>query len=198
MEAFHVALIFWFAFSVLFFYWKKRKERLTYPLKTMVVLGSGGHTSEMLQLVKHIDLNAKYKPVVVVIAKEDKLSYRKLLNSDIKDKKVLYVSRSRKVGQSYLTSVFTTLVAFFEALYICLRERPKLLLCNGPGTCIPYCVALRLTSFTARQVFIESFCRTKTLSLSGRIAYFICDHVLVQWPFLAKKYSKCVYKGLLV
>ena len=51
------------------------------------------------------------------------------------------VPRSREVGQSWLTSNFTTLHALAPAAAILLRRRPRLLLVNGPGTCIPVCAA---------------------------------------------------------
>ncbi|RWS05254.1 UDP-N-acetylglucosamine transferase subunit ALG14-like protein [Dinothrombium tinctorium] len=165
----------------------------------MVILGSGGHTKEMLDLCAHLDFENKFKPLVFVIAKHDHLSSRKVQNfAEFKNSKVLFVFRSRKVGQSYFSSIFTTLWATLEALLVCAKERPQLLLCNGPGTCIPFCVAARLTSFHCTQVFVESFCRTRSLSLSAKIALFISDYVLVQWPHLAKKYPKCIYEGLLV
>eukprot|EP00922_Rhytidocystis_sp_ex-Travisia-forbesii_P046397 GHVS01069169.1.p1 GENE.GHVS01069169.1~~GHVS01069169.1.p1 ORF type:complete len:142 (-),score=6.99 GHVS01069169.1:177-602(-) len=51
------------------------------------------------------------------------------------------IRRSREVGQSYITSCWTTLVAFIEALQLVYRTRPQLLLINGPGTCLPICYA---------------------------------------------------------
>ena len=51
------------------------------------------------------------------------------------------IPRSREVGQSWLTSNFTTLRALAPAAAILLRRRPRLLLVNGPGTCIPVCGA---------------------------------------------------------
>ena len=51
------------------------------------------------------------------------------------------IPRSREVGQSWLTSNFTTLRALAPAAGIVLRRRPRLLLVNGPGTCIPVCAA---------------------------------------------------------
>ncbi|CAI5973510.1 unnamed protein product [Closterium sp. NIES-64] len=54
----------------------------------------------------------------------------------------LSVYRSREVGQSYLTSVLTTIAATLHAMLLVARVRPQLLLCNGPGTCLPICIAV--------------------------------------------------------
>ncbi|CAG2120366.1 unnamed protein product, partial [Medioppia subpectinata] len=77
--------------------------------------------------------------------------------------------------------------------------RPKLVVCNGPGVCIPICLSAKLLLRDVRIVFVESFCRTQSLSLSGRILYFcrICDHFLVQWPQLTHRYNRAKYIGLL-
>ncbi|PQP91858.1 UDP-N-acetylglucosamine transferase subunit ALG14 [Prunus yedoensis var. nudiflora] len=55
----------------------------------------------------------------------------------------MQVYRSREVGQSYITSVWTTSVALAHALWLMLRIRPQVILCNGPGTCIPLCVLVQ-------------------------------------------------------
>ncbi|CAN0400273.1 unnamed protein product, partial [Ectocarpus sp. 8 AP-2014] len=109
-----------------------------------------------------------------------------------------------QVGQSYLTSVFTTLLAGLHAAVVVVTVRPDLVLVNGPGTCIPVCVAasgLRffgLGSSCSRTVFCESFCRVKSLSLSGRIMYLLADRFVVHWPELLVKYPRAEYAGQLM
>ncbi|KAG6784863.1 hypothetical protein POTOM_010573 [Populus tomentosa] len=56
--------------------------------------------------------------------------------------------RSREVGQSYLTSVGTTL-AMSHALWLMIRIRPQVVLCNGPGTCVPLCIIAFLFKLTS-------------------------------------------------
>ncbi|KAJ6754196.1 GLYCOSYL TRANSFERASE-RELATED [Salix purpurea] len=52
----------------------------------------------------------------------------------------LQIYRSREVGQSYITSIGTTFLALVHALWLMIRIRPQVVLCNGPGTCVPLCV----------------------------------------------------------
>jgi hypothetical protein len=54
---------------------------------------------------------------------------------------VLTIPRSREVGQSYLTSVWTTLVALAASARLVWAAKPDLLLVNGPGTCLPLVVS---------------------------------------------------------
>ncbi|KAK2151589.1 hypothetical protein LSH36_358g02066 [Paralvinella palmiformis] len=73
------------------------------------------------------------------------------------------------------------------------------ILCNGPGTCVPLCVAgFLLTLFGVKRVtivFAESICRVTSLSLSGQILYWFADQILVQWPELQKHYPLTRYIG---
>lgn len=94
-------------------------------------------------------------------------------------------------------------MSFGAALWAVLKHRPELLLCNGPGTCVPVCaaaLALRILGVTStRIVYVESVARVRKLSLSGRILYDgrIADAMFVQWPELQKQYPRTKYEGRL-
>lgn len=75
-------------------------------------------------------------------------------------------------------------------------------LCNGPGTCVPLCVAALLLGLFGMKkvviVYVESVCRVQTLSLTGKILYWLADYFFVQWPSLRDKYPKSIYLGRIV
>lgn len=162
----------------------------------------------MLKLIENITFK-NFTPRYYIIAKSDTTSFQRVkffeesrnfsVNSDYY---VIKIPRSRSVGQLYITSVFTTLISIFYSFPILLKIRPDLILCNGPGTCIPIC----LISFfmkcaficNTKIVFIESFCRTKTFSLTGKILTYIADNFLVQWPNLKRKLKRSEYIGQLM
>ncbi|CAI2726785.1 unnamed protein product [Schistosoma spindalis] len=171
--------------------------------RVMIVLGSGGHTAEMLSYTSV--LTCKYQPRLYVIATTDSMSEQKVL--DLEDKcdikfSIKRIPRAREVKQSYASSIFSTLVSCLSAFPIVTTFRAKLILCNGPGTCIPICfvaILLHILKFHSTLIiFVESICRTKTLSLSGKILYYtrLVD-VIVQWPELKTKYPRSIYLGLL-
>lgn len=177
------------------------------PLKVMVVAGSGGHTTEMMRLLG--SLSPYYQPRIYVLAETDKMSAEKIayFEKNRKEKyhsefKIIKIPRSREVRQSWLSSVFTTLNAVFFSFPVVFWEKPDLLLCNGPGTCIPICLAafaLKVAGLRhVTMVFVESICRVKTLSLSGKIMYHFADHFLVQWKQLQANYPNTLYLGRLV
>lgn len=116
----------------------------------------------------------------------------------------MQIYRSREVGQSYITSVWTTLVATAHALYIMIQLRPEVILCNGPGTCIPLCIIAFLFKVLGIRwssiFYVESIARVRRLSLSGLLLYKlrVADQFFVQWPQLHRKYPQAVYVGCLM
>lgn len=114
------------------------------------------------------------------------------------------IPRSREVGQSYITSVFTTLRALRTCWRIVLAEKPDLVLANGPGTCIPICAAALLLRAAhihdTRVAYVESIARVRSLSLSGKVLYHsrAADLLLVQWPELQQQVPRSRYVGRLM
>lgn len=163
-------------------------------MTVMIILGSGGHTSEMMTLLKHIPLN-QYKQCFFVMADTDRFSAQKVAQL-YPEHKILTIPRSREVGQSWGSSFISTLISSFKSVSLLVRTRPQAILCNGPGTCIPVCgVAWILNQFICQTVifYVESICRVQRLSFSGQIMQFLTPHVLVQWPELAQKAPRAKY-----
>ena len=178
------------------------QQPLTSPRRLLCVAGSGGHTAELLQLLQ--TLSDHYNPRHYIVATTDTLSQHRIemfeetRNVDITISKI---PRAREVGQSYLTSLLTTMFSQLVCVPYVARARPDIVLVNGPGTCIPVCVFVLvmrcLGLCRGRIVYVESVCRVRTLSLSGKILLYFADHVLVQWPQLAERYTRCEYIGRL-
>lgn len=164
-------------------------------VKTLVVLGSGGHTAEMLRIVQRLD-KSHYSPRLYVYACTDVISADKVKEIEVnnQDYSLVAIKRSREVSQSYITSIWTTILATFNCIPLLWYEKPDIILCNGPGTCIPICIIsffLHVLNFQKTIIiFIESICRVKTFSLSGKILYSIADSIIVQWPYLSKPLYK--------
>lgn len=177
----------------------------TRPCKTLVVLGSGGHTAEMLKLLSGVNM-PNYSPRTYVVASTDGMSAGKVslfeesVGCSAAD--VRTIPRARRVGQSWLTTPLTTLHSILRSMTVVCTCKPELVLCNGPGTCIPICLWAFLLKFcfvtNARIVYVESVCRVQHLSLSGLLLYYIADGLLVQWPQLKQKYPRAIYLGRLV
>ncbi|VEU33610.1 unnamed protein product [Pseudo-nitzschia multistriata] len=184
----------------------------TKPLKTLVVLGSGGHTTEMLYLIQNLNPD-HYSPIVLTVATTDTTSIKRVSahphvlpiqdkenleenssSSSHNGQRVYRIPRSREVGQSYWSSILTTLYSFVFAFWLVgFQVQPDLILANGPGTCLPIAFSaffFRIVGWKPRTriIFVESFCRVKSLSLTGKLIYPIADLFAVCWQQLHEKY----------
>lgn len=163
------------------------------PIRTLIVIGSGGHTAELLRLMKNMD-KSKFTPRLYVLADTDMTS-RIQIERDEHDShwSIASIPRSRYVNQSYLTSIISTIYSICLAVPVVISFKPILVLCNGPGTCVPVCfVAFMMRIFHYADtsiIFVESICRVKTLSLTGKLMIFFADLIIVQWPELKQKYG---------
>ena len=157
----------------------------------MFVLGSGGHTGEILPLISGLSKKKNYNRFICVCTSQNEMNTQ---NGQIpKDTEFVLIPRSRKVGQSYFTSVFTTLYSIFYC-FILIFKRPDLLIVNGPGVCLPVVLNIYLGNLIGLSncciVFIESFCRVNSLSLTGKLIYPFCDKFYVCWQSLLNKGRK--------
>ncbi|XP_022179806.1 UDP-N-acetylglucosamine transferase subunit ALG14 homolog [Myzus persicae] len=167
------------------------------PVRTLIVIGSGGHTAEMLRLMNNMN-KLKFMPRLYLLADSDTTSRNRVENDEIGlDWSIATIPRSRHVNQSYLTSIFSTVYAIFITVPVVVSFKPDLVLCNGPGTCVPVClVAFMMKLFHYADtsiIFVESICRVKSLSLTGKFMYFFADLIIVQWPELKQKYGQRVH-----
>ncbi|ORZ34876.1 oligosaccharide biosynthesis protein Alg14-like protein [Catenaria anguillulae PL171] len=173
----------------------------------LIVLGSGGHTMEMLQLLSTLGPQSPY-PRSYVVARGDPASLAKITQFELERAdqdhyRVHAIPRARQVGQAYWSAVWSSARAGLSALWIVFSDAPLLLLCNGPGTCLPLCLSVALFKVLGllhtRQLYVESVARVQTLSLTGKIYYHLrLGDMVVQWPSLAKRYPRVKYNGLLV
>ncbi|GLB37474.1 putative involved in protein N-glycosylation [Lyophyllum shimeji] len=197
-----------------------KRKRSTEPRSLAVFLGSGGHTTEALALVSALDFS-RYIPRTYIISQGDNLSAQKaasleltkgVLSTKSKDEyTILKIPRARRVHQSLLTTPPTAVVALVACIYHIViapffrKGRPvfaDVLLVNGPGTCFTLCLGVYVNKFfglpASQIIYVESFARVKSLSLSGRLLRPLADRFVVQWPQLLQYKGRGEYHGWLV
>jgi beta-1,4-N-acetylglucosaminyltransferase len=121
------------------------------------------------------------------------------------------IPRARRVHQPLLTtplSALRCLAATFTPLLS--PSPPALILTNGPGTGVLVVLAAFLLRFfdvrgveshgLCRCVYVESFARVRSLSLSGRLLLRlgVVDRFVVQWEALEGYGGRAEYAGVLV
>lgn len=175
----------------------------------MIVLGSGGHTGELLLMLQKLDLK-KFSNIFFVSSHNDVRSDGKAkevlklneLDESIKNKIKFYkIHRSRNVGQSFFFSIFTTLYAMLHSVFIILRTRPNMIVTNGPGVALPlvyigYILKKLKILIEFKVLFIESYCRTKSVSLAGKLIQPVSDKFIVLWKTISS--AKREYLGKII
>lgn len=217
----------------------------TCPAHMIIVLGSGGHTAEMLSLLRDLDPK-KYTRRTYIVSSGDTFSSSKALEFEkrIQSKytqspmlsfqargnefiggtfDIRTVPRARRIHQPLCTaplSSFQCLIGCIRALYLTSRvntvttpEYADVIISNGPATGVIVILASMLLKFFAlapvwkmKTVYVESWARVTTLSLSGKILLWLglCDRFLVQWEELCKAINgndgrqRVEWKGFLV
>ncbi len=158
-------------------------------MRILVVLGSGGHTKEMIRLV---DLLGHRYAYCFVVAADDELSVQK-----IKVPGAVYrVLRPRWKDTSMPVVIARTLLSTWQALVALLRSRPHAIISAGPGPAVPASILAKLLG--VKVIYIETGSRVFALSSSGKILYRFADLFFVQWPELLERCPKAVYAGRLV
>ncbi|MCO5549560.1 hypothetical protein L7F22_003032 [Adiantum nelumboides] len=196
--------------------------------KVAVFLGSGGHTTEMLQLLSTLSVK-RYSPRVYIVASGDQFSQSKAIEAEERkseestqkssgeesknDFHFVTLPRARNVHQAWLSTPLTVLIAFIACIkHIVLpsfslsrKDQPSLpfadlILMNGPGTCVPIVASVWILRFfglpSPKMIYIESFARVRSLSLSAKILRYFVDRFVVQWNDCNVRGS--FYRGWLV
>ncbi|CCX06833.1 Similar to UDP-N-acetylglucosamine transferase subunit ALG14; acc. no. Q6CF02 [Pyronema omphalodes CBS 100304] len=176
----------------------------------MILLGSGGHTAEMLLLLKSVPAAQlqSFKRTYVVTS-GDALSVQKAagfeqsLATEPKNCIIRIVPRARRVGQSWLSTPWDCVLCLVACMKAFVEGGiPDIVICNGPGSAVLMVLVALGCRFIGvagtRTIYVESFARTKTLSLSGNILYPLVDRFFVQWPKVKERYPRAEYKGILV
>jgi UDP-N-acetylglucosamine:LPS N-acetylglucosamine transferase len=158
-------------------------------IKLLVVLGDGGHTAEIIQLVELLGPAYDY-------------SYIKVTNDLLSDRKITIqgpvysIKRPRAKDEAIIIGAFQLLGSFLQAARVLRKTRPHAVLGSGPAVMVPVALAAKL--FRTRVIFIETASRVTSLSLTGKIMLRLADLFFVQWEQLGAAYPQTTYAGRLL
>jgi UDP-N-acetylglucosamine:LPS N-acetylglucosamine transferase len=147
------------------------------PLRVMLVSSIGGHLTQLREIARHMG-DVEYFYVLNVRPATDPC-----LESDVE-----FVSHSERDWR-----VFANLV---EALCLCWKRRPDVIISTGAGHVVPISLVGRI--FGVRTIFVETMSRVNSPSLTGRLMYRLADRFYYQWPSLARYYPKGTCTGPLL
>jgi beta-1,4-N-acetylglucosaminyltransferase len=207
VAAFAICALFVIRAAYVYTFHRSRRPSKRQPsatCKISIFLGSGGHTTEALQLLAGLN-RKRYTPRQYIVSAGDSLSIKRALAFEgSTDVHVTEIPRARRVHQPLYTVPPSFIISLLHTVRLALSGNAlgDFLIMNGPGTCVVLCagvwVARMLGIRTPRMVYIESFARVQSLSLSGKILARFVDRFVVQWPELQAKVPGADYRGWLV
>jgi len=145
-------------------------------IKICLACSAGGHLSELRQLHPFY---GRFEHFFVTFQRPDSESLAK-------KNRVFFVERPAR-------NPLKAIRAFVQSWKILRREKPDLVLSTGADVAVPICLLAKLLG--KKVVFVESFCRTKEPSWSGRIMYHYSDLFIYQWKELERFFPKGKFGG---
>lgn len=147
--------------------------------KICFAASSGGHFEQLMMLEP---LMKKYDSFILT----EKTKYS--INS-----KGISVKYLKQVNRKEIKFILSMIYNAIISLYIFLKEKPDIIICTGVLSMIPICLYAKL--FKRKLIYIESYAKINSPTLSGKFLYKYADLFLVQWESMLKVYPNAIYKG---
>ena len=148
-------------------------------LKIVFAASSGGHLEQLLMLKP---LMEKYDSVFVT----EKTEY----NMGKTDVRIYYLSQINRKELLFLPKLIGNT---FRSLGIIIKERPKVMITTGVLAIVPLALLMKL--FGGKLIYLESFAKVTSKTLSGKLLYRFANRFYVQWEEMLKLYPNAIYKG---
>ena len=149
--------------------------------KVMFISSVGGHLTQLSELSP---IFKNYEYVLVT----EKTAVTKSMNNKYKMEYLVYGSR-----QYLFKYIFKFLYNIFKSFYLFFKYNPNVIVTTGAHTSVPMCYIGRL--FRKKVIFIESYAKRTSPTLSGRLVYPVASIFIVQWDTMLKFYPKAKYFG---
>ncbi|MBY6839010.1 polysaccharide biosynthesis protein [Clostridium botulinum] len=147
--------------------------------KICFIASTGGHFEQLMMLKP---LMNKYEGFIIT----EKTNY-----AVVKDKRKVYYLK--QVNRSEKSFILKMIFNSIKTLNIFLKEKPDLIISTGALATIPMCITAKL--FRKKLIFIESFAKVNSPTLTGKLLYKFADEFYVQWEEMLKVYPNAIYKG---
>lgn len=148
-------------------------------MKIVFASSSGGHFEQLMMLRPLMD---KYDSVIVT----EKTDYSVSVDS-VSIRYLLQVNRKEALFFGKL------LVNLFQSIKIYHKEKPDIMITTGVLAIIPLALIMKLHK--KKLVYIESFAKVSSRTLSGKFLYRYSDQFYVQWPEMKKLYPNAIFVG---
>lgn len=147
-------------------------------IKVCFAASSGGHLEQLLALEP---LMERYSSFILT----ERTSYEAKLPV-----RSLFLRQVNRHEATFLTHMLANSVTSFRYW---LAERPDVIVCTGVLATIPFCIVGR--ALGSRLVYIESFAKTDSPTLTGKLLSRLADRFYVQWESMLAVYPGARFVG---
>jgi beta-1,4-N-acetylglucosaminyltransferase len=155
------------------------EERVNLNMKVCFAASSGGHFEQLMMLFPLMKTNEGF-------ILTEKTSY----GSKTKGLTTYHVSQ---VNRKEFLFLFKFVIVFLKSLIIFLKERPDVVISTGALSTIPMLILAKF--FRRKIIFIESFSKVHSPTITGKLVYKFADVFIIQWEEMKTFYPKAVYAG---
>ncbi|SFG51881.1 Oligosaccharide biosynthesis protein Alg14 like [Priestia megaterium] len=151
-------------------------------MKVCLVSSTGGHLIELKKIVPAI----KNYDFFFVTEKSE-------MSNELKDEfKVYYLVQQERKNIHIIKNLLANIFKSFNILF---KEAPDVIISTGAGAVFPLCLFGKM--FGKKIIYIESFAKVNSPSLTGKLVYKFADEFYIQWESLKSFYPKAKYRGSL-
>ena len=147
-------------------------------MRLVFAASSGGHYEQLMMLKP---LMERHDSCVVT----EKTSYN--AKSDIRTYYMVQVNRKE------ILFIPKMIINSFRAVRIIFEEKPDAIICTGVLAMIPLCLIGKMKG--CKLIYLESFAKVTSATLSGKLLYKYADRFYVQWESMLDIFPNAVYKG---
>ncbi|WP_394916327.1 PssD/Cps14F family polysaccharide biosynthesis glycosyltransferase [uncultured Robinsoniella sp.] len=147
--------------------------------KICFAASSGGHYEQLLMLRPLMEV---YDSFIIT----EKTNYQTNQGSG----KIYYLPQ---INRREILAFFKIIIIILKSLAIYLREKPDIIICTGVLAMVPMCLLGKI--FGKKVIYIESFAKVTSATLTGKFVYKFADQFYVQWESMKKVYPNAIYLG---
>lgn len=147
-------------------------------MKICFAASSGGHFQQLMRLGP---LMNKYDSFIVT---------EEAGNTGNEHYRTYYLKQVNRKEKDFINKLFWNGKKSKEIL---IREKPDAVICTGVLAMIPLMLIAKRRGILV--IYIESFAKVNTPTLTGKLMYHFADYFFVQWESMKTVFPKAIYKG---
>jgi UDP-N-acetylglucosamine:LPS N-acetylglucosamine transferase len=149
-------------------------------IKICFAASTGGHYEQLLMLRPLMD---QYNSFLIT----EKTNYR---IEEMDHKKTYYLKQVNRTEWAFPIYLLMNIVKSFHLFR---KEKPDFVITTGVLSMIPISIIAKL--YRKKLIYIESFSKISSPTLTGKFLYRFADQFYVQWKELLEFFPKAIYKG---